>query len=135
MTPAGSSYILGCRLPKTLLDNYSTLRNGASGLEIGRPGRIRPDSNRESLKTGPPACLLPAGGPILKFSLLKSGRHPAWKADIRPGATVYWVTWGRMWTGALDAAPDHTLPRLARSTIAARYITQHDTGQQTRQLG
>ncbi len=43
----------------------------------------RPDSIREGLQIGPSA-----GGPILMFSRLESGRNPTRKPDFRPGATI-----------------------------------------------
>ncbi len=42
------------------------------GKSVFRAG-FRPDSNRESLRIGPPAHLRPAEGPILRLSRLKSG--------------------------------------------------------------
>ncbi len=56
---------------------------------------FRTDSNREAIELGPPA-----GGPILRFSRLESGRNPARQegrfrclpdsipAEIRPGSPI-----------------------------------------------
>ncbi len=66
---------------------YPVLLNNVSGPEIGRSG-FRLDSDRENLKIGPPACLRPAGGPILRLPWVESGRNPARKNDFRPGNTI-----------------------------------------------
>ncbi len=42
----------------------------------------------ERLTIRPPAGLRPAGGPILMFSRLESGRNPARKNDLRCGSTI-----------------------------------------------
>jgi hypothetical protein len=49
------------------------------GRASGFPAGFRPDSNRVSLKIGPPACLRPAGWPILTSARVDSGRNPARK--------------------------------------------------------
>ncbi len=49
---------------------------------------FRPDFNWESLKISPPDGRRPAGEPILMFPGLESSRHPARKADFRPGSII-----------------------------------------------
>ncbi len=49
---------------------------------------LRPDSSLEHVKICPPPDLRPAGGPVLMFSRLESGRNPARKSDFRPGSTI-----------------------------------------------
>ena len=58
------------------------------GRKSGFRAGFRPDSNRESLKIGPPAGRRPAGGPILTASRLESGRNPARKPDFRRGSII-----------------------------------------------
>ncbi len=55
-----------------------------SGFRAG----FRPDSSRESFKVGPPAGLRPAGGPILRFSILESNRNAPRKFDFRRGSIL-----------------------------------------------
>jgi hypothetical protein len=59
------------------------------GRKVGFRAGFRPDSSREILKIGPPAGLWPTGGPILRFSLLGSGRNPARKPDFGPEALLH----------------------------------------------
>ncbi len=54
------------------------------GLRAG----FRLDSNRGSIKIGPPAGRRPAGEPISKLARLESGRKPARKPDFRAGNTI-----------------------------------------------
>ena len=49
------------------------------GRKSGFRAGFKPDSNRESVKIGPPAGRRPAGLPMLRLSLLESGRNPARK--------------------------------------------------------
>jgi hypothetical protein len=62
--------------------------NWTSGPEIGLPAAFRPDSSGDSFTMGPPAGFRPAGGPILRFYRLDSGRNLARKPDFRPGSTI-----------------------------------------------
>ena len=58
------------------------------GRKSGFRAGFRLDSNRESIKIGPPAGRRPAGKPISRLSRLESGRNPARKLDFRPGSTI-----------------------------------------------
>ncbi len=65
------------------------------GYAIVLPGRkssyragFRPDHSRETFKIGPPTGPRPAGGPIVRFSRLESGRNPVRKIDFRPRSSI-----------------------------------------------
>jgi hypothetical protein len=58
------------------------------GQKSGFRAGSRPDSNRETIKVGPPAGPLPAGVLMLSRSRLESGRNPARKPDFRPGRNI-----------------------------------------------
>ena len=60
------------------------LHNSASGPELGF-WSVWPGCCRDCTEMGPPAGRRPAGGPILLFSIFKSGRIPARKPIFRPG--------------------------------------------------
>ncbi len=64
---------------------HPMLRNSASRQEVGLPGRIRPDPNRESLEIGPPAGFRPEAN--FEAFRVASGRNPGRKPDFRPGST------------------------------------------------
>ncbi len=70
---------------------YATVLPGRkSGFWAG----FRPDSRRESIKIGPLAGRRLAGGPILMFSRLDSGRDPARKLDDPPDALLRNIGFG-----------------------------------------
>ncbi len=58
------------------------------GRKSGFRAGFRLDSNRENLKSCPPAGLRPAGGPISRLSVLDSGRNQDRKPYFRPGSTI-----------------------------------------------
>ncbi len=67
-----------------MLRNNAMFPKQKSGFRAG----LRPDSNKENNKSGPPAGPLPAGTRILTLSPSKSNRHPTRIPDLRPGKVI-----------------------------------------------